>query len=582
MKAWEILQKTRASGERGEHMTTLRYTFSLAATLSLLSGCAKDASQRPSDGAHAGASTTAAAPTRTTPFGNLGAYHRAIKTANADAQKFFDEGLTLLYGFNHEEAFRSFQRSASHDADSPMPHWGMALALGTNINDPAPAERLKKAHVHLAEAVKRVGNGSEVEQGLVRALSERYVADAAGDQAPREEAYSRAMEALAKNFATDPDVATLYAESMMNLHPWRLYKSDGSPEAWTPAIVSALEGVLAHNEQHPGANHYYIHAVEASKAPERAAPSASRLETLVPGAGHLVHMPAHIYIRTGRFAEAAKQNAEAAAVDEAYFKAEGPQPFYSMAYYLHNLQFESAAAMFAGNYAEAQRTARRTSENAEPIADQMAMLEAFAAQELLVLVRFAKWDAILAAKAPVPERTVLSGLSHWARGVALAETKKVTEAERALAQLKAGATRVPKEAFVGPINWGGDVLAVAVADLEGRVRRASGDLKGAIAAFTRAVAAEDRLGYNEPPDWLLPEREQLGATLLSAGRASDAERVFRDDLVKHVGSPWALHGVWRSLEAMKSPNAAAAKQAFEDAWKGADVALGANFVPTPK
>ncbi|MEO7966500.1 MAG: hypothetical protein ABIT38_21590, partial [Gemmatimonadaceae bacterium] len=295
-----------------------------------------------------------------------------------------------------------------------------------------------------------------------------------------------------------------------------------------------------------------------------------------------VHMPAHIYIRTGRFNEAAQRNAAAAAVDEEYFKAAGPQPFYSMAYYLHNLQFESAAAMFAGNFAEAQRSAHITSTSAEPIADQMAMLEAFAAQELLVLVRFAKWNEILAAKAPIPARTVLNGLHHWAQGVALAETKKVTEAEHELTTLKDGATRVPKEAFVGPINWGGDVLAVAIADLNGRVRRARGDVSGAIAAFTQAVAAEDRLGYNEPPDWLLPEREQLGATLLRAGRAADAERVFRQDLVKHVGSPWALHGVWRSLDAMKSPNAAAAKQAFDDAWKSADVALGADFVPTAR
>ncbi|MEO7964605.1 MAG: hypothetical protein ABIT38_11945, partial [Gemmatimonadaceae bacterium] len=309
-------------------MMRLRQSLCLSASIVLLCACAKEASKRSSESAR---DTSAATPaiTRSTPFGNLGAYHREIKTTNTQAQKFFDEGLTLLYGFNHEEAFRSFERASGFDAHSPMPQWGMALALGTNINDPAPAERLKRAYVHLAEAVKRVSSGSDVEQGLVRALAERYVADAAGEQAPREEAYSRAMGALAKRFEADPDVGTLYAESMMNLHPWRLYTSDGSPEAWTPLIVATLERVLVHNEQHPGANHYYIHAVEASTSPERAAQSASRLETLVPGAGHLVHMPAHIYIRTGRFNEAAQRNAAAAAVDEEYFKAAGPQPFYS-------------------------------------------------------------------------------------------------------------------------------------------------------------------------------------------------------------------------------------------------------------
>jgi len=542
--------------------------------------CTRDAPRTSDMASHEASATTTPAP-RTAPFGNLGAYHRAIKTDNAQAQAFFDEGLNLLYGFNHDEAVRSFERAAALDTLSPMPHWGMALALGTNINDPAPADRLRKAHAHLAEANRRASHGSEVEQRLVAALGQRYVADTTGDQAVREQAYANAMGALAKRFPADADVATLHAESMMNLHPWRLYTADGTPEPWTPAIVATLEGVLSAYPQHPGANHFYIHAVEASKTPERASVAAERLETLVPGAGHLVHMPAHIYIRTGQFMKAAKSNADAAAVDEAYFKVAGPQSFYTMGYYLHNLQFESAAAMFAGNLAEARTSAQRTAKQADPIADQMAMLEPFAAQELFVLVRFGQWGDILASRAPAPvaTRTLQRGFHHWARGAALAATGRSGEAEVELAALKQLLPQVPRDAMVGPVNWGGDVLAVAAADLAGRIATARGNAAAAIGAFTAAVKAEDKLGYNEPPDWLLPERERLGVALLAAGRAAEAERVFRADLVKYVGSPRSLYGLWKSLEAQQSAGAAEARRQFDAAWAGADVVLGDDLYP---
>jgi hypothetical protein len=539
--------------------------------------CGKDA--KPADPATHDATMAAPAP-RTALLEKLGPYHRVIRTTNAQAQQFFDEGLTLLYGFNHEEAFASFARAAALDTLSPMPHWGMALSLGTNINDPAPAERVAKAYTHVVVAERLAANGSEVEQGLVAALAKRYVANPTGDQLVREAAYADAMGVLAARFPDDADVGALHAESMMNLHPWKLYTADGTPEAWTPPIVAQLEGVLAKHPEHPGANHYYIHAVEASKAPQRASASAGRLETLVPGAGHLVHMPSHIYIRTGEYVRSAKANAVAAAVDEAYFGSKGAQTFYAMSYYSHNLQFESASAMFAGNLAEARASAVRAVTLTEPIADQMAMLEPFASQELFVLVRFGQWADILAntSRAPKATRTLQTGFFHWARGAAFAGTGKTAEAETALAALKAAASGVPKDAMVGPVNWGGDVLAVAVADLAGRIADAKGDRAGAIAAFTAAVAAEDKLGYNEPPDWLLPERERLGVALLVAGKAADAEAAFRAELVKHPGNPRAFFGVWKSLEAQHR-DVTAAKQAFEAAWKGADVALGDDLYP---
>lgn len=523
--------------------------------------------------AHGGAAPAAGTP-RTALLGNLGSYHRAIKTANAEAQKFFDEGLTLLYGFNHEESFKSFAIASSRDPDSPMPHWGMSLALGTNINDVAPAERLKQAYTHLAQAEKRKAAGSDVEQGLVDALAKRYVADPTGDQTVREQAYSTAMGALSKRFPEDVDVATLYAESLMNLRPWRLYTKDGAPEPGTEQIVASLESVMKRDPNHPGANHYYIHAVEASKSPDRALPQAARLESLVPGAGHLVHMPAHIYIRTGQYAKSARTNAVAAAVDEKYIAATGATGLYPMMYYSHNVQFESAAAMYAGNLAEARSAAQRTVKFADPIADQMVMIEPFAAQELTVLVRFGQWAAILETKPPAPTRLLQTSIFHFAHGAALAATGKTTEAEADLAALKAAAAKLPKDAMVGSANTAADVSAVAIADLTARIADAKGDSAAAIKGFNAAVALEDKLGYNEPPDWLNPERERLGAVLLKAGRHADAEKVFRADLAKNTGNPRSLFGVYRALEGQKKAAAAEAKASFDKAWAAADVTLG--------
>ena len=522
---------------------------------------------------------------RTKLLGNLGTYHRAIKTASPEAQQFFDEGLALLYGFNHEESFKSFERAAALDPSSPMPHWGMSLALGTNINDVAPADRIKQGYAHLAEAERRKTGGSDVEQGLVDALAKRYVdtpknmspQDFTAAQAAREQAYSDAMGELAKKFPADNDVATLYAESLMNLRPWRLYTKEGTPEPGTDAIVAALEGVMQRDPQHPGANHYYIHAVEASKTPERATTAAGRLETLVPGAGHLVHMPAHIYIRTGQYAKSAKSNADAAAVDEKYFKATGANGFYAAMYYGHNLQFESAAAMYAGNFAQARDAARRTVKLADPIADQMAMIEPFAAQELTVLVRFGQWAPILEVKAPAPTRTIQTALYHFARGAAFAGTGKVAEAEAALKTLKAAAANIPRDAMVGAANSAVDVIFVAVNDLTARVAEAKGDVPAAIKAFTEAVAAEDHLGYNEPPDWLIPERERLGALLIKAGKFAEAETVFRADLARNVGNPRSLFGLARSLEGQKKYAAKETRAAFDKAWAGADVRLGEDL-----
>ena len=518
--------------------------------------------------AHAGAAE------RTTLLGNLGSFHRAV-TASAEAQRFFDEGLTLLYGFNHEEAFRSFQGAAALDPTAPMPHWGMSLALGTNYNDTATPDRVKQAYTHLTHAQERAPKGNAAERAFIAALAKRYVATPDdGKQPERERAYAAAMGEVAKQFPDDLDAATLYAESMMNLRPWKLYTFHGDPEPGTEEIVATLLRVLERDPNHPGANHYLIHAVEASRTPERAVPAATRLRTLVPGAGHLVHMPAHIWIRTGDYRAAAETNAVAATIDEKYVQATGAKGFYPTMYYGHNVQFESAAAMYAGNFAQSRAAGAKIAKLVDPMAGEMAMLQPFAMQDVLALVRFERWDEVLKQPAPAPGRDVQTALYHHARGAAFAGKGQLEEAEKALTALQAAASRVPADTMYSTINPAALLMDVARLDLAARIADARGDVKSSIAAWQRAVAAEDKVGYGEPPDWLFPTREGLGAALLRANRAAEAEKVYREDLEHNRLNPRSLFGLWKALERQqKTADAAAVKAQFDQAWAGADVPI---------
>jgi tetratricopeptide (TPR) repeat protein len=521
-----------------------------------------------------GAPAPAPAEKPATLFSEMGTHRHPISTSSPEAQKFFDQGVILLFGFNHEEAIRSFARATELDPKAAMPHWGMALGLGSNYNDVAPAEeRLRKARVEVDKALALSASGPPNERAYIEALAARYSADPAADKAKLANDFHAAMKAVSEKYPDDLDAATLYAESGMNLRPWKLWKADGAPEEGTLEIVATLESVLKRDPTHPGANHYYIHAVEASRNPERALPSASRLETLVPMAGHLVHMPAHIQIRTGDYLGAEKSNAKAAEVDRTYFRQMGESGMYPVMYYNHNVHFQSWAAAMAGRHAEAKKAADRLYADALPNASLDPMVEGYLIQPLVVAVRFHEWDDVRKTPAPVGLVTVRA-FWNYARGLAAAESGDVATAEKERNALRSGLAEMPADRLIGPQNSVRATFAVAEHDLDARIAEAQKDRGAAIESWRKAVAAEDALAYDEPEAWQQPMREALGAALLADGHAAEAEKVFRAELAKHPRNPRALFGLAESLKAQaKTADAAWVEAQFEANWKDADSKL---------
>ena len=506
-------------------------------------------------------------------FPGTGSHSHPIATTSPEAQKFFDQGMTMAYGFNHEEAYRSFAKAAELDPKAAMPHWGMALVLGANYNDPAPVDqRLLKARGEVEKALALSEGGPENERAYVEALAIRYVADPANaDKAKLATDYAAAMKALSARYPDDLDAATLYAESLMTLTPWKLWTPSGEPGPNTVEIVAVLESVLKRDPNHPGANHFYIHATEASKNPERALPSAKRLETLVPAAGHLVHMPAHVYVRTGDYLAAEKSNTAAAEVDRAYIRDTGAQGMYPAMYYNHNVHFESYAASMAGRYAAAKSSGDRLFDEVLPIASMDQMLEGFLLQPAFVAVRFRKWDDIKKMPDPGPKLPVLRAGWLWARAMTAAGQGDAKKAETLREAFAVAREAVPAKSMAGAQNTAEVVLALAGYVLDARIAEAKGDSAAAIASWRKAVAAQDALNYDEPPGWYYPTRESLGAALLRAGQAAEAEAVFRADLDQHPRNGRSLYGLSKSLEAQKkTADAAFARAQFETAWKDAD------------
>ena len=505
-------------------------------------------------------------------FDDLGTHHHAVSTKNEQAQKYFDQGLRLTFGFNHDEAERAFREAARLDPNLAMAWWGVANALGPNINLPLDDERNKRALDAVAKAKALIANASESERAYIEAVAIRYSADPAAKRVDLDHAYAKAMGEVYKRFPEDPDAATLYAESLMDLKPWQLWTSDGKPREETLEILQVLEGVLKRDPNHPGANHYYIHAVEASPNPERAAASAERLHTLVPGAGHLVHMPAHIYIRTGNYPGAVEANAHAVKVDEAYIGRTKAEGIYPLMYYTHNFMFLSAAAGMIGQTRQAMETAAKAVAIAAPMAGHDPMAEYVLPWTFYTMSRNARWDDILASPRPADSTPSTVAMWSYARGIAYIGKGDLAAARKARDEFAAARGRVPKELMLNT-NRAEDLLDIASAVLDARIARSSGDHARALANWQQAVSIQDRLVYDEPPAWYYPVRESLGAELLLLKRNAEAAQIFRRDLEINPNNPRSLLGLAEALKAQSSSDSAEARRRFEEAWKGAEIQL---------
>ena len=514
----------------------------------------------------------APAPTQTVPlFDDLGTYHRPISTKKAEAQKYFDQGLRLAYGFNHDEAERAFREAARLDPKCGICWWGVALVLGPNINLPTDAERNARAVEAISKAKTKPARASKVERALIEALSARYSADPAADRATLDAAYADKMRVVHQTFPADNDVATLYAESLMDLRPWKFWTPDGTPAPGTEEIVATLEAVLKRDPSHPGANHYYIHATEASKNPGRALDSAKRLETLVPGAGHLVHMPAHVYMRTGNYAGASEANAKAAAIDEKYIKEHQVEGVYPLMYYTHNLQFLAASAAMEGRSAVSYDAAKKTTEIVVPLVKDMPMGEFLVPFAMYYALRFGKYDDVLAMPQPDSSLPTAVALWHFGRGVAFAAQKNLELANAEKIAFDQAVSKVPPDAMMN-LNTSKGLLAVAAAVLEARLFAADGKPQKSINAWKVAVAAEDLLAYDEPPAWYYPVRESLGGALLYARRPILAEKVFREDLERNPENGRSLFGLAEALKKQqRDAEAAEVMERFNKAWARADI-----------
>jgi tetratricopeptide (TPR) repeat protein len=506
----------------------------------------------------------------------LGDLHHPVSTTNPQAQQFFDQGLRFIYAFNHDEAARSFQHAGELDPQLAMAFWGVAEAVGPNYNDPADPARYKQAHDAVQKAVELSADASPSDQAYIQALAKRFPADPSSDLKKAAEDYRDAMRQVVSKFPDDLDAATLFAEAGMNLHPWGLWHVDGTPEIGTDEIVSTLESVIKRDPDHLGAIHYYIHAVEASSNPERALAGANKLASLAPGAGHIVHMPAHVYIRTGDYEAAVKSNEKAASVDRAYIKATGAQGIYPMMYYSHNLHFIAMCAAMNGNYPESKRNADLLMANVSPHVKDMPPLEGFTTIPLAVEIRFHHWNEILKMPAPDPALQATTIFWHFARGLALAGTGKLGEAEVEYKTVSDAQAATPPDAiFQMPINnKTKDILEIAKDVLGAKIAMAKQDNSGAVAMLREAVAIQDTLKYGEPPDWFFPVRESLGALLLMNGDATGAEKVFREDLDRNLRNPRSLWGLHQALlQQKRGYDAGFVQKQFEASWKGGTHAL---------
>jgi tetratricopeptide (TPR) repeat protein len=504
-------------------------------------------------------------------YTNLGSHHKAISTHVPAAQQYFDQGLRFVYGFNHAEAVRSFKRAAELDPACAMCYWGIALAYGPHVNAPMDSASGIAAYAAVQKALALESQATAPERAYIAALAQRYEAVPPADRARLDQSYSRAMARVANTYPDDLDAATLYAESLMDLRPWNYWRPDGTPYPGTDEIVRQLERVISRNPNHPGACHYYIHAVEAVN-PEAAVPCAERLAGLMPGEGHMVHMPAHIYIRVGRWNDAVQANQHAIHTDELFIEGQHPMGVYPLAYYPHNIHFLAFASTMAGRSAQAIEASNTlTSKVNLEAARQVGLLQEMLPYHALTLTTFGKWDEVLAEPLPPADIRFSYAMAQYARGVAYAAKGQWTEAQAALDTVKSINSATPDGAD------GKTALSIAVLALSGEIATRRGDLDGGTKHFREAATIEDAGLYFEPPKWYYPIRHSLGAALLKAGQHAEAEKVYREDLRRFPENGWSLFGLAQALRAQgKETEAAAADTRFRRAWANTDVTLAAS------
>lgn len=506
----------------------------------------------------------------------LGNLHYRITTRSKLAQQYFNQGLTLIYAFNHGEAARSFQQVLRLDSTAAMGWWGMAMVLGPNYNaalNPASLEDINKS---MDNAVKYSVKATAKERALITALSKRFPTEAVQDMTPFNEAYAGAMKQVYEQFPGDAEIATLYADALMNEHPWNLWLKDGTPQPWTAAIEQLLEKTITAFPNHPGAIHLYLHAVEASRTAHRAVPAAGRLLNLLPAAGHLVHMPAHIYIRTGNYHEGVIATEKARLSDSSYIDQCKSQGTYPLLYYPHNIHFLAACAFLEGNSRKAIEAAWGVSRNADrKYLAASGTVQHYYIIPYYVLVHLGKWDDILLLPVPGESLKYPRAIWHYARGMAFTAKGQLVEAQRELRTLQAyAADESLRSLLVWETNSALDLISIAALTLEGEILGYVQQYKQAANLLRKAVAIEDKLNYQEPPDWFFSVRHTLGNVLLQAKQFSEAEKVYREDLVTLPENGWGLMGLYNSLQGQnKSTEAAAVKQRFDKAWQWADITI---------
>ena len=505
----------------------------------------------------------------------LGDWRMEVTATVPEARRYFEQGLRLVYAFNHDEAVRSFERATELDPACALCHWGVAYALGPNINLPMDPSAEPKALAAMRSASRLKAKASPRERALIDAMATRYGEPSGQARATRDSAYATAMRRVARQFPADADIQVIYADAMMNLRPWNQWTREGQPQPGTLELVAALERVLSRLPEHAGACHFYVHAIEASNTPERALPCAERLPKLMPGAGHVVHMPAHVYLRVGRYEDAARANIAAVNADNRYFSSRAvPDGIYPMFYAPHNLHFLWATYLLSGQKSKALNTARALQTRVKPTdARAVASLEGFLVSEALTLTRFRDWNAILAMPAPPEDLRYVTGMWHYARGMALAATGNASLATSELDRLRTLATQIPNDVII-ILNPAPALLLLAADVLEGSIAQHTKRYDVAAKFFRAAARKEDALTYDEPPPWYHSARNFLGEALLQAGRKAEAEQAFRDDLrfVRETG--WSLDGLERALRAQgKKTEADAVAGRLSKAWQYADVAI---------